>query len=67
MNLPADIARKVDRTWYARQAGCTGKAPFESRALAEKVALRRRKQGKRDNHAYKCRFCGKWHIGTSGQ
>lgn len=63
MNLPADIVRKVERRHIARMAGCVGKEPFESRAVAEHVARRRRTEGKA-NQAYKCEFCRKWHIGT---
>lgn len=45
-------------TRYAIWASkCQGKQPFESRALAEKLARRR------GNSAYKCKGCGKWHVG----
>lgn len=45
-------------------AGCSGKEPFASRALAQQVAKRRRRKGKRMQFAYKCDICGKHHIGT---
>ena len=40
------------------QTGCQGKVPFESRAIAQKVARRR------GGSAYKCHSCAKWHIGS---
>lgn len=50
------------------RSACSGKEPFDSRATAEAVARRRRtKQGKRDNVAYKCGGCGKYHIGQSAR
>lgn len=44
------------RRW---QTKCQGKEPFESRAIAEAVARRRR------NSTYKCKGCGKWHVGST--
>lgn len=46
-------------------AACAGKVAFESASLAKKVARRRRKQGGLNGEAYKCKFCGDWHIGKT--
>lgn len=48
-----DVGR---HTW---QAACQGKSCFVSRAEAERVARRYR------NRAYKCKSCGKYHVGRS--
>jgi len=47
--------------------GCTGKQSFESRALAEKIAKRRRRSrdDMRQCLVYKCEFCRKFHIGNA--
>jgi len=45
-------------------ATCYGKEPFDSFSLAEKVASRRRKRGK-PSQVYRCRFCGRFHIGQT--
>lgn len=46
---------------------CQGKVAFASRALAAKVAKRRRRarsgDSDRGSAAYKCEFCGQFHIG----
>lgn len=46
---------------------CQGKVAFASRALATKVAKRRRRarsgDSDRGSAAYHCAFCGKYHIG----
>jgi hypothetical protein len=54
MTLTNDEARKL--------CGCEGKARFDSAPLAQKVAKRRTERGK-VGHAYRCEFCGGWHIG----
>lgn len=41
---------------------CEGKEAYESRALAEKVARRRSGRGKH-TETYKCKGCGKYHMG----
>lgn len=41
---------------------CAGKEGYESRGIAEKVSRRRSRQGK-SGQTYKCRGCGKYHIG----
>lgn len=45
-----------------KRIACVGKERFDSRAVAEQVARRRSAAGKR-SEAYKCRGCGKWHVG----
>ncbi len=48
---------------------CFGKAGFANAAMAQRV-LRRMRSGKRSRAAsiaYRCRFCGHWHIGTSNK
>lgn len=46
---------------------CQGKVAFATRALAIKVAKRRRRarsgDSDRGSTAYRCAFCGKFHIG----
>ena len=48
--------------WH-RSAQCIGKESYESKALADKVARRRKKSGKRVV-VYRCACCGCWHTGT---
>lgn len=52
--MPAPDPKTPLRIW---RSSCQGKEPFESRALAERLARTR------GNEAYKCKGCGKWHIG----
>lgn len=53
----ADMRRRRMRLTF-----CEGKEVYESRALAEQVARRRSSRGKH-GEAYKCRGCGKYHMG----
>lgn len=48
-----------------RQAACAGKERLTA-SLARRVATKRRGQGRtfRRRQAYRCRFCGYWHVGT---
>lgn len=47
-----------------RIAACDGKAAYDSRDLAERVAKRGRRFGKAESlRAYRCESCGKWHVG----
>jgi hypothetical protein len=62
MNFPIEIIRRVDEAWKRRMAACEGKVAFDNRGMAESVARRRQREGKA-NQAYKCRFCGKYHLG----
>lgn len=48
--------------YTAELAGCYGKRAFESFTLARARADLRR-DGKRPRVAYRCRYCGKVHIG----
>lgn len=41
---------------------CIGKAAFDTASTALKVAKRRKRRGKPAS-AYKCRVCGKYHLG----
>jgi len=47
-----------------RRAMCTGKHQFD-RAVAFEVARRMRRRARETEpaHAYRCRFCGGWHVG----
>lgn len=45
-----------------RLSKCVGKQPL-SRKVANELKVRYAKKG-RSATAYKCRFCGSWHIGT---
>lgn len=48
-----------DRRLYA----CEGKFGFESALTAKKVGKRMRGRDK-NAHAFRCEFCGKWHLGS---
>jgi len=43
--------------------GCVGKESYEMKALADRVARRRKKSGKRVV-VYHCQFCNGWHMGS---
>lgn len=51
---------------------CTGKAPFRSRELAERVTQRARKSKRRRGKGewrpvpYRCPHCRQWHLGRDG-
>jgi hypothetical protein len=42
---------------------CLGKQGYDSPAFAEKIAKKRKRVASRTS--YKCKICGKWHIGSS--
>jgi ribosomal protein L44E len=44
-------------------ATCNGKQGYDSPALAQKIAKRRKRIAVRVT--YKCKECGKWHLGSS--
>jgi hypothetical protein len=51
-----------------RAAGCVGKQPLNER-LARDIAQRMRK-GRREHapvQAYRCDFCGQWHVGSTSR
>lgn len=52
--------------WRDPLAECFGKASFVTAALAQRVLtrMRRGKRNRASSTAYRCRFCGHWHIGT---
>lgn len=54
-------AGPISATWAA--AACTGKEAFDTPQLAAKVAAKRKRNG---DH-YRCRICGKYHIGGNGK
>lgn len=41
-----------------QQAGCEGKHPFDSAAIAWRVMSKSRKA----RQLYRCAFCGYWHV-----
>lgn len=43
--------------------GCGGKRVYESHATATKMAKRTRRQYENRVEAYRCRACGRWHVG----
>jgi hypothetical protein len=45
------------------EATCNGKQGYDSPALAQKIAKRRKRVGVW--MTYKCKECGKWHLGSS--
>lgn len=42
---------------------CTGKIAFDSPALAREVAQRSRRKHHAAVQPYRCKHCGKWHVG----
>lgn len=49
-----------------REVYCDGKARLPSKELADQVARRCNRTGRHERaHAYKCRACGDWHIGST--
>jgi hypothetical protein len=52
---------------WLQQTQCHGKHRFEDGGFAKKVAKQsaRRKDSKAS--AYRCMFCGGWHVGNGGQ
>lgn len=55
---PGEWARVI------RGAQCTGKATFDTRFLAAKVAKRIAGRKRSQMVAYRCDKCGKWHVGA---
>ena len=53
---------KQFREDYRFIRGCSGKQQFPNKRVAESV---RRRIGDETLNAYKCRFCGKHHLGHS--
>lgn len=53
----------VPRT-HTRLTSCAGKVPFESAAIAVEVAERQR-DGRAPRKAYRCIWCGCWHLGSN--
>lgn len=47
----------TDRRYLAQ---CQGKKPFTDRDVAFRTARRK------GRHAYRCKFCGNWHVGNGG-
>ncbi len=49
-------------------SSCSGKSAFETFDLANQIATRSRRRGRKGQRLkpYHCRFCKSWHIG-SGQ
>ncbi len=45
-----------------RLSQCEGKTPLKA-SVAKKLKVKYAKKG-RPSSAYKCRFCGHWHIGS---
>jgi len=50
--------------YFAEQASCIGKQRFQSAKLAHAVVKRGDKRGKR-RQAYRCEYCGFYHLGRS--
>lgn len=47
---------------YEGHMACGRKARYRSRSVAEKMALRRMRDGAPDLRAYRCPYCGSWHL-----
>ena len=45
------------------QAACVGKHPFPTKLAALKVARRMQGKGKGGSEAFRCPYCGMFHIG----
>lgn len=46
-----------------RLAHCAGKEQLTA-SIAKNIALRHKDKG-RNSHAYKCNYCGHWHVGSA--
>ena len=46
-----------------RRKSCKGKVKHKSRIDAIKAMTKTRQKGESRMHAYRCKFCGGWHIG----
>jgi hypothetical protein len=54
------MARDVDPT-----ASCLGKSAYQTQMQAQ-AAIGRRRRNNKDRaplNAYRCRYCGQWHVG----
>jgi len=57
------MASKRARRRKLRSHMCTGKKAYAKKNRALRAIFESRKSGLDWMNAYKCRFCGKWHIG----
>lgn len=58
------MSNSQDQDWV-KPTFCNGKHRFESKALANEVAIRMSKKYESRSTAYKCVVCAGWHIGES--
>lgn len=56
-------ATKQPSGWECTQ--CQGKHRFDNPQLARTAAERSRKAHECKTSAYRCRYCGGWHVGSS--
>lgn len=47
-------------------AACRGKAVYLTWTAAERKARRMRHRTRERLEPYRCRFCGRWHVGHKG-
>lgn len=47
-----------------RMAGCFGKDAFGDGGIAKDVAKAQRRRRNADVIAYRCKGCGRWHVGA---
>lgn len=60
------MARFRHKPPLARQAtSCEGKHRFTNGQIAHKVAAEQRRRRDTRSEAYRCEFCGGWHVGVS--
>lgn len=45
--------------------GCQGKHRFDSRVMADRVAVASRRRRDSAMHAYRCKHCNGWHLGSN--
>lgn len=57
--------RNFRKKKFAKESQCLGKKPFHSQTDAVAVIIRMKKRNKLVQKvcSYKCKYCGKWHIG----
>jgi len=52
---------------YTQQRACTRKRRFDSIEQTAKTVGFMRRGGYEGAHAYRCRYCGKWHVTRTGK
>jgi hypothetical protein len=53
--------------YMRRMSSCSGRQGYDSKGMAERIAVRSRKRGNGKVAVYRCGECGQWHIGNSNR